>query len=159
MDKYLINTKNKKSFECVYVSKQVSKVRFYHGGDLKNSTKESFIAVGLKHTLANGDLDCDDIVFFKDKPDKLYKVTTRTQSGFVKLVFYKNAPKKVEEYKKPTRFKIVIETDGFKDTIATLYLGGTDISYGLATRSDEDVFNLETGAKLALERLFDNIKK
>ena len=61
-----------------------------------------------------------------------------------------------EEKERKTNKSIIINTDGYKVVTATLYdENGEQLRKETAKCSPEDVFDFEVGAKLALERLFE----
>ena len=62
-----------------------------------------------------------------------------------------------EEKERKTNKSIIINTDGYKVVTATLYdENGEQLRKETAKCSPEDVFDFEVGAKLAVERLFED---
>ena len=62
-----------------------------------------------------------------------------------------------EENERKTNKSIIINTDGYKVVTATLYdENGEQLRKETAKCSPEDVFDFEVGAKLAVERLFED---
>lgn len=105
------------------------------------------------------------------KKDAPYKITTNGWEGIVKKVYQSNHDDddlcvKGQEgdfnvrsdyfdlVQHDNTHKVVITSDG-KTTTAVLYNGKERVKTAKAECSPEDTFSLETGAKLALDRLFE----
>ena len=57
--------------------------------------------------------------------------------------------------KAPVKYRIVIDCDGDKTTVARMFVDGREVKHTEARRSPDDKFKLSTGVRLTVDRMFD----